>query len=38
MIDAALELDKNDIVANFSEAYLALRQKAREKSHALKRK
>lgn len=30
MIDAALELDKNDLVANFCNAYLALKQKAQE--------
>ena len=33
MIDAALSLDKNDLVANFCEAYLVLIRKAQEKSH-----
>ncbi len=32
MIDAALSLDKNDLVANFCEAYLALIRKAQENS------
>lgn len=31
MIDAALELDKNDLVANFCDAYLALKQKSLNK-------
>lgn len=31
MIDAALELDKNDIVAHFCDAYLALKQKSLNK-------
>lgn len=38
MIDAALALDKNDLVANFCEAYLALIRKAQEKSSASKGK
>lgn len=36
MIDAALALDKNDLTANFCEAYLVLRQKEQAKSHVSK--
>ena len=35
MIDAALSLDKNDLVAHFCKAYLALRRKAQEKSQCI---
>jgi len=38
MIDAALSLNKNDLVANFCEAYLVLRRNAQEKSGASKGK
>ena len=38
MIDAALALDKNDLVAHFCNAYLALRRNAQEKSSASKGK
>jgi Tfp pilus assembly protein PilF len=38
MIDAALELDKKDLVANFCNAYLALREKNVDNSaHALRK-
>ncbi len=35
MIDAAIELNSNDIVAHFSKAYLALKQRAQEKAAAI---